>query len=948
MKTKTHSFYRNVCCSDFDVLVITETWLNTNILNSELFNKNYNVYRRDRESTVHREKKDGGGVLIAVSNKYHSKRIVFEESMVEDIWVAIDLELPGCGNSTQLAICGVYIRPPVSIRTLDDFFDKCNMFLETWESPLCIIGDFNLRKISWSVFNESGRASDITALEQSLIDFINLNNLKQHNLIENESSRILDLVLTDVPFCTVARSQDEISNVHPLHPPLHITFPLVAKEQLNYNDSPKPSFHKADYVSLNAYLAKYNWKDVLEDSVDVNDMLNKFYFFVKEAINKFVPLLKPKKKHYPSWYSRSLIRILAEKENVRKRYKKYGNPRDEFELKLLCERSKRVAHSNYNDYVKRLELRITSDPKQFWSFIKQRRGGTSNYPAVMSDGISSSADGTTICNLFASHFHSVFEVDVPTNCNETSLITDDRVNNSGCFVDLSIDEDDVMKHLKSLDKSKGAGPDGIPPFFIANCATALAAPLTIIYNKSLSTGIFPSVWKAARVVPIHKSGDDTLVSNYRPISILSAFAKVFETLICPYIQSYFKQFITDHQHGFTKCRSTSSNLAAFMETVIESVDSNTQVDVIYTDFSKAFDKVSHSILIKKLAMYGFGGFVLQWIQSYLSNRNFLVVLNGFESENYSISSGVPQGSHLGPILFNIFINNIPKNFRFSTPFLYADDLKLVKTINSLDDISLLQSDLNRLDEWCKVNRLFLNIKKCLFVRFTRKIKEFPSVYQIDGTLLTEADCIRDLGVLIDKKLTFVPHINSLVRKASSMLGFIIRNGKIFRSIQVKKLLYNSFVRSGLEYASVVWRPHYAVHSLHLERIQKRFLWHLSFSAGISKKVVSYEDRLNYFKMSSLSLRREILDMIFLYKIIHSVLDCPPILCRIKLNVPARLPRYPARSFHPPFRRTVLGSNSPIARIVRLYNDHYKQIDIFADSLPCFKKKISNYNTIINK
>ena len=179
----------------------------------------------------------------------------------------------------------------------------------------------------------------------------------------------------------------------------------------------------------------------------------------------------------------------------------------------------------------------------------------------------------------------------------------------------------------------------------------------------------------AKVVPIFKRGEREHVENYRPISILSVFGKIFESLIYPLIYAQFKSSISDHQHGFIKGRSTTTNLVAYTETLIDYMDKRKRIDVIYSDFSKAFDLVPTSILLLKLSAYGLAGSVLHWLESYLSDRYFYVVANGHESRKFKITSGVPQGSHLGPLLFNIFINDLPNCFEYSTPFMFADDLE---------------------------------------------------------------------------------------------------------------------------------------------------------------------------------------------------------------------------------------------------------------------------------
>lgn len=254
----------------------------------------------------------------------------------------------------------------------------------------------------------------------------------------------------------------------------------------------------------------------------------------------------------------------------------------------------------------------------------------------MSDDNGSSRDGTAICNMFGLFFASINPPDISSNVLDH--VGDDRAET--CFK-LQIKHEDLLQKLKCLDDSKGAGPDGISPFFIKRCSECLVIPLLTIFNNSLSTEVFPKHWKIAKVVPIFKNGDNTSVKNYRPISVLSTFGKVLESMVCSVMQSHFKQYISLHQHGFVQARSTCTNLVTFTEDVIEAMDSGKQVHVIYTDFRKAFDMVSHNVLVLKLAMYGFSGTFLKWIESYLRDRSFFVVANGYESSRYTITSGVP-------------------------------------------------------------------------------------------------------------------------------------------------------------------------------------------------------------------------------------------------------------------------------------------------------------------
>ncbi|CAK1592771.1 unnamed protein product [Parnassius mnemosyne] len=412
----------------------------------------------------------------------------------------------------------------------------------------------------------------------------------------------------------------------------------------------------------------------------------------------------------------------------------------------------------------------------------------------------------------------------------------------------------VYKYLKRLDKNKGAGPDRIHPVFINICACSLSKPLTIIFNESLRSGVFPEKWKITKVVPVFKNGDSKNVINYRPISILSAFSKIFEAVVYPYLSSYFKPYLSENQHGFVKNRSTITNLISYVGFLTEKVDTQLQVDAIYTDFSKAFDRVCHRTLLHKLSNYGFCGSMVGWFESYLRGRTNYVVLNGYRSDNYISSSGVPQGSHLGPWLFNVFINDLDQQIRNSKVLLFADDLKIARVINCSNDSQFLQDDIDGLVNWCSINNVQLNPTKCYQISFTRKLSPFKMKYKINKEELQIVDLIKDLGIFLDSKLTFIPQMDRMIEKASRTLGFILRNSKTFKNITTKKILFNTYVRSIIEYGSVKWSPQYKVHQLRIERIQKRFMRNLAYCSNINdKKLAGYNEKLKFFGVDSLPI-----------------------------------------------------------------------------------------------
>lgn len=862
-------------------------------------------------------KKTGGGVLIAVSKKYNSYRLSNFESMCEDVWVGVDVRIDNM--TVALKICGVYLPSPIQESILTTFINNTCAVLEN-EGPYIILGDFNLGDITWKASESSqltyltGTSNSNSKLNNILLDFISFSNLKQFNCVSNHNDKMLDLVLSDLPLSNLKQCDAPFCGIDLHHPPLQLTL-------LSDTASSTPSsvaikrynFFKADYTSIVNTLNHINWHEKLLNTDNIDDMVNIFYGILQDTIKSHVPMSFSRSNRYPVWFNRDLKRLLKEKNKYRIIYKKYKNPLDKISYNITKQRSIHLIKSCYQSYISLIESSIKSNPKIFWSFIKQKRKFVSSYPSKMSYNNATGASNDEICNLFASCFSSGFD-----NIN-TGYVSNNSVthNLTATLHDIYLSENEVERVLKGLDWRKGAGSDGIPAIFVLRCADVLALPLTLIFNKSLSKGQFPSAWKEALILPLFKDGNRSDVGNYRPISILPIFGKVLESLIYPVIYWHVKPYLIPQQHGFINSRSTATNLACYVTDLVSAVDSRSCADVIYTDFSKAFDKVDHMILISKLSsQFGFHGNVLKWCQSYLANRKFKVVINGQSSDVFDISSGVPQGSHLGPLFFNLFINDVAHCFRHSTFYLYADDLKIVKRVDNILDCTHLQEDIDRFVDWCSDNRMVLNIKKCHFIRFTRKKEPFTYMYKIKNQPLNEVTEIRDLGVHFDKKLTFNVHIDKLVNKCFKMLGFVIRNTKTFKSPHSKILIYNALIRSSLEYCSVIWSPRYEVHIKRVESVQKRFLWHLAFQHKMAKKLPSYNDRLSHYKIQNLQQRRQLLDQYFLHKIIHASFDCSFLLQRINFTILRKHVR--SSRFIKPFSSKSFRSNlrhfSPMDRI----------------------------------
>ena len=339
---------------------------------------------------------------------------------------------------------------------------------------------------------------------------------------------------------------------------------------------------------------------------------------------------------------------------------------------------------------------IKSNPSKFWKRVNARRS-TSGIPRLVRHGASESADLKGTANLFADFFEGVYASDKVS----PDLPQGPSAETTTCH---RLSADEIEKAISELDVTKGGGPDLIPNALLKPLATELTPALQLIFNQSLSAGIFPTVWKKSFIVPIFKSGDRSSCSNYRGIAILSAIPKLFEKLVCSFLETSLGGLVHGVQHGFRSGRSTSTNLTIFVDSVLKIMSSHGQADAIYTDFSKAFDRVNHKLLIQKLRLMGLGGTLLSWLQSYLTNRTQSVRIGDALSRDVASISGVPQGSHLGPLLFALFVNDLVEVFNDCEVLMYADDLKFFRSVTSSADAGVMGSNLKRVLDICYYGR----------------------------------------------------------------------------------------------------------------------------------------------------------------------------------------------------------------------------------------------------
>ena len=524
--------------------------------------------------------------------------------------------------------------------------------------------------------------------------------------------------------------------------------------------------------------------------------------------------------------------------------------------------------------------------KKLFSFLKSSKQDQLGTPALNHRNrlVTETAEKADVHNQ---QFQSVFTAKEPLSLSRLCKMTLQNAADSGVIPprtlpagvlkttpvmeDFSISVAGILKLLQNLKPGKAAGPDRLKPVLLKELREEIAPIVQIIFERSIQTGKLPTEWCRAQVTPIFKKGDKSSAANYRPISLTCILCKILEHIMASNMVKHLNKhdLLYDLQHGFREKRSCETQLTMLFEDLARNASAGKQTDLILLDFSKAFDKVNHSKLLWKLHQYGIRGNALSWIRAFLGNRSQTVVLEGEESGSVPVTSGVPQGSVLGPILFLSYINDLPEELS-SQVRLFADDTAVYLTVGGSDDERVLQDDLDRLSLWEDHWDMEFNPSKCQVVRVTTSKKIINSVYTLHGQILEVVTSTRYLGVDISSGLSWNSHIDRITGNANRTLGYIRRNIKT-KNPKVRETAYNALVRPQLEYSSPIWDPHTDDKTLQLEKIQRRAARWTTSNYDYRSSVTAMLDQLGW---RSLAQRRADARLCLFYKIVHGLVAVP--------------------------------------------------------------------------
>ena len=896
-----------------DIIIGSETWLNPEINSSEIFPDNYSVIRKDRS--------DGyGGVLQAIKNDLIYTEITKAESDCETIWSKIKFPK---GKSF---IIGAFYRPNNNdIKSLNELKNSLQkMSKDLNKNHVLLAGDFNQPNIDWesnSIFG-TGASSEAAKI---LLELTDSHHFSQTVHTPTRNNNVLDLVFTNNPSTIISTntlpgiSDHEIVQVKINIAPLRKRLP---KRKIYLR-------HKANTDNINTALnsLKDEYFNKFTNNNNIDDKWNFFEKNIKSIIDKHIPHKFTSTRLNLPWFSRVQRRLCRRQTRLFKIAKKSQDPQDWTMFKTFRKSVHKNLKESRNNFISnKLKDSLVENPKKFWSYIKRLKNNASGVSDLLNNGELCS-DSKTKANILNNQFFSAFTKENLNNIPVETPLTNSKISQ------IIISPEGVKKQLLNLDQNKASGPDNIPPWFLKAYASEVHLILTDIFKSSIEHGTIPSKWKEANICSIYKKGNKNDPANYRPVSLTCVCCKVLEHIIHSHVMKFLdaNNILNDSQHGFRAKRSTETQLLITVNDLAKNVDQSSTISIAILDFSKAFDKVPHQRLLSKLSSHGIHSNLLSWFESFLSGRIQQVLCDGETSDPKPVISGVPQGTVLGPLLFLLYVNDLPDNIQ-STVRLFADDCLVYRNINNNDDNLILQDDLDKLEIWQNKWQMNFNPSKCYILNINNKKQHTPYNFSLCNKILENVSNHPYLGVEIDNKLRWDKHINKVTKKANSILGLIKRNLKNC-PLEVKTVAYKSLVRPILDYGSTVWDPHFQCDIDKLESVQRRSA---RFCTADYSRFSSVTSMLEKLEWPQLKKRRENMRLTMLYKINNELVSIDKNNLSPAENTNTRSNNN--HKFHIPYAKKDVYKYSFFPRTIKKWNALPNEV-VNAPDINCFKTKL---------
>ena len=797
----------------FDIIAITETWFSQSTA-ANVFNiKGYEL------KYVSRNVGRGGGVALYVNSSLKCKTIENKCICVDGNFECITVELSVNGSKNIILAC-VYRKPGGNINEFSDKLEE--MFSNLKNKVLYICGDFNIDLLKEQNHSQTKYFID-TMFSMGLYPLIT-----KPSRIAGQSTTLIDNIFTNElqHKSTSGILLNDITD----HFPVFMLYEYRVKREQDCLVSYRRLMDGDSVRLLNDVLQAETWDKVYSQN-DVDSSYEYFLQTLESHLEKCCPMstkyVNNNKKNKP-WITKGLVNACKKKNRMYVTALKSKLKEDDEKYKVYKNKLTKILRAAEKSYYNKQLEEQKFNIKGTWKILNEVLRGsssTSKIPDVFLEDSNEIKDKKDIADGFNNFFVNVGPnlaktIQAPANMSVNDYLPDPNVNTM--FLD-PVTEQEVVELVKKFSNKTSLDCHGISMLLIKQILTHIVKPFTHICNLSFEIGIFPDLMKMAKVLPIFKSGKNNIYTNYRPVSLLPQFSKILEKLFNNRMDKFLNKYniISENQYGFRENRSTNLALMELIEDLTQSLDNQEHTIGVFIDLKKAFDTIDHKILLQKLYNYGLRGKSNDWIRSYLKNRKQYVKIEECKSELMDVVCGVPQGSILGPKLFIIYINDMIKTSKLLKFILFADDTNIFCSGKDVNELSkLVTRELDKLKNWFATNKLSLNVTKTNFMLFSRNADAVDIEVKIDDVIVNRVDATKFLGVVIDDKLTWKKHIETVKSKVSKSI-FLLNRAKYVLSYDAMLILYNSIVLPHLTYCCEIWGNTYETRWKGLFILQKR-------------------------------------------------------------------------------------------------------------------------------